>query len=1186
MNHHILKPKRLLCLSLIVGFLFINLTVHAQLSGIYTIDGDKPMSQTNFTSFASAINALNTEGIDAAVTFNVASGFYYEQLYIDRVQGASETNTITFQSATGQNEDVVLVYPAVLDEDPHVVRFQNEAAFFAFRNMRFINSSEHYDLVFHFNNTHDVTLEGNKIESINTSNDSNNGFLTSALIGCTQNKNITISNNHLTNAKFGIRTTLYNNSNFLISGNTMESFEDYAISIYGSHTIENNEIKNSQNGTYSEGNITIKGNYIHGINRYGINCTSGLIINNVIDDPISEHGVCVFSSHMKSDMTIMQNTMISTGLYGRVLFLEYRSRGKLKIQNNNFYYGGTYYSLMSFDGRVYSDYNNLFVESECGKIYEGYRFSKTASRLKEWQALGNGLHSKQIDPNFFDGVVHAANNFLQFGDDLRSTVPTDREGNPHSATPYVGASTYIPHPNALSGTLTIPGNYSTVEAAITDLAAKGIKSSVTVNIAAGTYPGIKIPFIPGVTDNRTVTFTGPEATTDQVIFDGADEPALTFHKSASHIVFENTKLISTGVVVYYHDNILDVTLENNTIQSETTQNSLVHIDQYNSKDIFINNNIFDGGKNSIINTRRYCHSSHIGNREAINRNITITGNTFNNFNTTGIVLNDLEKFTIVNNMFSSNTNKFSTGINISNSSGEGKISGNTLQKIEKIGITISNTKGNAENPIAISNNRIFVSNKVSIDAPAKGMTLIQSSYINVYNNVIRVVENFVGGAHGVSFQSVSNTNTHHNSIWVHSYRDNAAVIAYNKKEVGKPYGEFNDFFNNIFSQTGTGDGYVYDIQEPESMGHLNNNVLHHTGTHLGFWKENWETINDWRFFTAEDVKSKVLDPEFVSNTNLRATNDAISGVAKDLTTIIPSDIDGKLRKPSPTAGAYENGDPGTPPVEDPIVLINEVDADSQGTDTLEFVELYDGGVGNTPLDGYVLVFYNGSNNKSYSSYDLDGYATDASGYFVIGSESVANVSYTFANNKLQNGADAVALYKTEEVFANGSVITTDNLIDAVVYDTNDADDAELLVLLNSGEPQINEGEKGNKDFHSIQRFPNGSGGLRNTNNYTQAIPTPGTANTDTVTVDDNKVGIIAAGFSIYPNPITSSVNINLPPATKNAKVMLFDLNGRLLVERNIDHGTSIIDMSHLTSGLYIIHLIDDNHSEVMKLKKL
>src|SRR5690606_10235748 len=33
----------------------------------------------------------------------------------------------------------------------------------------------------------------------------------------------------------------------------------------------------------------------------------------------------------------------------------------------------------------------------------------------------------------------------------------------------------------------------------------------------------------------------------------------------------------------------------------------------------------------------------------------------------------------------------------------------------------------------------------------------------------------------------------------------------------------------------------------------------------------------------------------------------------------------------------------------PHVLINEVDSDTPGTDTAEFVELYDGGRGNTPL---------------------------------------------------------------------------------------------------------------------------------------------------------------------------------------------------------------------------------------------
>ena len=56
----------------------------------------------------------------------------------------------------------------------------------------------------------------------------------------------------------------------------------------------------------------------------------------------------------------------------------------------------------------------------------------------------------------------------------------------------------------------------------------------------------------------------------------------------------------------------------------------------------------------------------------------------------------------------------------------------------------------------------------------------------------------------------------------------------------------------------------------------------------------------------------------------------------------------------------------------PTILINEVDADTPGNDALEFVELYDGGVGNTVLDGHVIVFYNGSDDASYESFDLDG----------------------------------------------------------------------------------------------------------------------------------------------------------------------------------------------------------------------
>ncbi len=180
----------------------------------------------------------------------------------------------------------------------------------------------------------------------------------------------------------------------------------------------------------------------------------------------------------------------------------------------------------------------------------------------------------------------------------------------------------------------------------------------------------------------------------------------------------------------------------------------------------------------------------------------------------------------------------------------------------------------------------------------------------------------------------------------------------------------------------------------------------------------------------------------------------------------------------------------------PTILINEVDSDTPSTDVLEFVELYDGGVGNTALDGLVVVFYNGSNDLSYASYDLDGYSTDANGYFLLGNAGVTPTSgIIFGGNWLQNGADAVALFAGDASnFTNGTAMTTTNLLDAIVYDTNDADDAGLLTLLNAGQPQVNESGGGDSAGQSNQRCPNGDGGARNTNTYAQFAPTPGDVN--------------------------------------------------------------------------------------------
>ena len=139
------------------------------------------------------------------------------------------------------------------------------------------------------------------------------------------------------------------------------------------------------------------------------------------------------------------------------------------------------------------------------------------------------------------------------------------------------------------------------------------------------------------------------------------------------------------------------------------------------------------------------------------------------------------------------------------------------------------------------------------------------------------------------------------------------------------------------------------------------------------------------------------------------------------------------------------------------VVINELDSDTPSTDVAEFVELYDGGTGATDLSGLVLVLYNGSNDLSYAAFDLDGRSTGATGYFTAGNAAVTGVDLVFGSNFLQNGQDAAALYVGDATsFPNGTAVTTANLVDAVVYDTDDADDAGLLALLNPGQPQVNE----------------------------------------------------------------------------------------------------------------------------------
>jgi hypothetical protein len=175
------------------------------------------------------------------------------------------------------------------------------------------------------------------------------------------------------------------------------------------------------------------------------------------------------------------------------------------------------------------------------------------------------------------------------------------------------------------------------------------------------------------------------------------------------------------------------------------------------------------------------------------------------------------------------------------------------------------------------------------------------------------------------------------------------------------------------------------------------------------------------------------------------------------------------------------------------ILINELDSDTPGRDTAEFIELYDGGRGGTVLDGFVIVLWNGKDERAYRAIDLSGYQTGPEGYFVLG--NVPGAGLELAEGTLQNGPDAVGLHAGRAAdFPGGTPLTTAGLIDAVVYGPDADDTAGLLPLLAVGQIAVDEGGAGAREAHSLQRCPDGGGGPRHGDHIFPTEPTPGAAN--------------------------------------------------------------------------------------------
>ena len=97
-------------------------TLSPALSGTYLID-PAGSGSTTFPRFGAADSALISGGISGPVLFVVASGTYVEQITIpSTINGTSNTNSITFQSATGIASNVILSYNSTVAANNFTLR--------------------------------------------------------------------------------------------------------------------------------------------------------------------------------------------------------------------------------------------------------------------------------------------------------------------------------------------------------------------------------------------------------------------------------------------------------------------------------------------------------------------------------------------------------------------------------------------------------------------------------------------------------------------------------------------------------------------------------------------------------------------------------------------------------------------------------------------------------------------------------------------------------------------------------------------------------------------------------------------------------------------------------------------------------------------------------------------------------
>ncbi|MCK4662126.1 MAG: right-handed parallel beta-helix repeat-containing protein, partial [Bacteroidales bacterium] len=870
------------------------------LSGSYTVG-----SGGDYADIESAVNDLASNGITSTVTFNILTGTYNVQFSIPQVTGVSETDTIVFQSSTGNPDDVTVSYTATSATDNYIVNVDG-ADYVTLKNLTFQTGTSEFSRIVVFNgSSNNINLTGNVFNGRSSSTSSDNDAVIISKDNNPVVNNILIQDNTITNGSYGIYlcaiSSIYS-ENIRVINNTINSFY---LGIYIRYSngpyIELNEISFSIDqgiGIYlhdcpnsSSSGITILKNTIFSNSRtyyggiYILNCVEnasykGLIANNTVR--LSSHNLSYsYGIYLNGSdyINIYYNSVnITCNNWSDIAFYA-NSCDYLDITNNNFAIRGDIGTKYGGHGRAIVINGNTGTTSDYNNLYSPGRYMATAAETNytNLSALQAGTGQETHSTSYFPAYLSSDNlktntSWLDGTGFVLSAVTEDIEGTTRDVTnPDIGAYEYTSTETPMSGTYTLgsSGDIPSFDSLANALTSLGISAPVTIDILSGVYYDVHITFkdIPGVNSSDTVLIKSQTGNADNVTIGYTQDQNnnyIILLNGADYISFKDLTFSSGGTT---YTRIFALNGNSNKVNiMDCSLNGISH-------------NSSDGNKDLI-----YISADHIVD------SLLISGNTFA-YNSYGIRYfgypeYNLKSIQIKNNIF----NNQYRSIYIYETDGP-IISGNEFNNAYQRSIYIHY----CDEDLQILNNKIYSTydeNYAIFLHYCDGTTL----------NKGLIANNFIYGdgtgwdAFGIILHYCTYQRIYHNSVNITGTNDGSAFHNYN--------GGSNMVMNNVFINTGN--GYAYNCNNSTGVTVSDYNDIYTTGNlyahYNGAARAN---LAELQAASNKDSHSLEVEPGFTTATDMHLITDSLVGKAVPLSEV-PTDFDGEERDATnPDIGADE-----------------------------------------------------------------------------------------------------------------------------------------------------------------------------------------------------------------------------------------------------------------------------------------